>query len=75
MDLWAELMSRTASASKLESTGGIIAENLQQADQRFQQMLALHPNSVQTLRRYAQFLDEVCLKLLYIGHAIADFQA
>ena len=66
VEFWSELSSDHPSSQKLHSIGQSIEQELLQTDKTFLKMLSLNPNSVQTMRRYAYFLDEVGICLHYV---------
>ena len=59
-EFWQELLKPVPSLARLHEAGSAIQRAIAQSDSCFKKQLALSANSVQTMRRYAQFLDEVC---------------
>ena len=60
MNFWSELKSVEPSLLKLDAVAQSYEENSRKAEQAYEELLKLNPNSVTTLRQYARFLDEVC---------------
>ena len=58
-ELWLELANANPSMSRLETIGTSIERRISEANESFQAMLKLNPNSVAAMRRYAEFLQEV----------------
>jgi hypothetical protein len=63
-ELWAELAQSKPSLNKLDVLGAGIDAAQRTADRCFQQMIRLNSNSVITLRKYAQYAEEVRGSLL-----------
>ena len=59
MEFWAEIQKPSPSVSRLVDIGTIIDMYATQCEALFVQQLTISPNSIQTIRRYAEFLLEV----------------
>lgn len=58
-EFWVEMLKPEPSLSRLNEIGDAVKTYTALCETCFQKQLSLSPNSVQTLRRYAQFLLEV----------------
>ncbi|EAL69070.1 hypothetical protein DDB_G0276733 [Dictyostelium discoideum AX4] len=56
---WAHLLHETVDLHRLSDLSGRIANYENIANQSYERLLALNPNSVRVLRDYSQFLEEV----------------
>ena len=56
---WAEMTHKSPSLKLLDKIGSDIGKHMRQANDNFQRLLKINPNSVSTLRSYAEFLAEV----------------
>ena len=59
-EFWAELCMHAPSLKRLDTIGLSIERAMSSAEASFKRLLRLNPNSVPVMRRYAQFLAEVC---------------
>ena len=57
---WAEMAQPHPSLGKLGDLGLLLEQHTAACAANFEQQLTLCPQSVQSMRRYAQFLSEVC---------------
>ncbi|KAF2072621.1 hypothetical protein CYY_006059 [Polysphondylium violaceum] len=56
---WSHLLHETVDLHKLSELSGRIATTENKANEQYERLLALNPNSVRVLRDYSQFLEEV----------------
>jgi hypothetical protein len=59
-ELWQEVVKPVPSVARLSQLGLEIQASLMDADKCFGKQLTVNSNSIQTMRRYSQFLHEVC---------------
>ena len=64
-EFWTEVLKPVPSMSRMNSVGCKIEECIVKCEQCFRMQLQMNPNSIQTIRRYAQFLLEVCVGLVH----------
>ena len=61
-EFWMELMARKPSLARLDTIGSTIHKWIVEADESFQTLLRLNPTSVAAMRKYSEFLHEVCYR-------------
>jgi hypothetical protein len=59
VEFWNELLHSVPSLKKLDSIGREMEHCIKKADESFTNILKISPNSLTTLRQYAQFLMDV----------------
>lgn len=59
MEFWTEMQKPSPSVARLIELGMQLDHDATQREELISQQLAISPNSIQTIRRYAQFLLEV----------------
>ncbi|EGC29812.1 hypothetical protein DICPUDRAFT_42359 [Dictyostelium purpureum] len=78
---WGHLLHETVDLHRLSDLSGRIATTENKANESYERLLALNPNSVRVLRDYSQFLEEVvkdkdsALRLQKKAEAIEDLMS